>query len=114
MRRADTVVFYEPPGPDNGSDAKGVKERSDDRASTIESAMLDEMRKQALNVVGVETSDADPSQIPRYKTLQLSSSDSVDKSGGRIALVYALLGAKGSYGFKPTADQPLPDEAVAP
>jgi copper transport outer membrane protein MctB len=114
FHRADAVVFYEAPKPDNGSDAQGVKERSDGRASTIESAMLDELRKQTINVVGVEASDADPSQIPRYQSLQVSSSDSVDKSGGRIALVFELAGAKGNYGFKASADQPLPDNVLAP
>jgi hypothetical protein len=114
FRRADAVVFYEAPTPNDGSDPQGVKERSDDRAATIERAMLDELRKRTIAVVGVEASDADPSEIPRYKSLQLSSSDSVDKSGGRIALVFALAGAKGSYGFKATADQPLPNEALTP
>jgi Copper transport outer membrane protein, MctB len=113
FRRADAVVFYEAPKPDDNSDAKGVKERDDDRAATIESAMLDELRKRTINVVGVEASDADVSQIPRYESLHLSSSDSVDKSGGKIALVYALAGAKGNYGFKTTAGQPLPTEALA-
>jgi hypothetical protein len=110
--RADAVVFYEAPKPSDDSDAQGVKERSDNRASTIESAMLDELAKRTINVVGVETSDADPSQIPHYKSLQLSTSDSVDKSGGRIALVYALAGAKGNFGFKASADQPLPDNVT--
>jgi len=114
LRRADAVVFYEEPKPDGGSESKAAKERDDDRARTIESAMLDELRKRTLNVVGVEAANADPSQIPRYKTLQLSSSDSVDKSGGRMALVLALTGAKGSYGFKSTADQPLPEDALTP
>jgi hypothetical protein len=107
FRGADAVVFYEAPKPDDQSDAEGVKEREDDRSRTIQSAMLDELRKRAP-VVGVETSNADPSQIPRYKSLHLSSSDSVDKSGGRIALVLALAGAQGAFGFKSTADQPLP------
>src|SRR3954466_1571639 len=44
FRRADAVVFYEAPQPDDGSDAAGVKERDDDRAATIERAMLDELR----------------------------------------------------------------------
>jgi hypothetical protein len=108
------VVFYEAPTPADGSDQQGVKERSDDRARTIESALLDELRGRTIAVVGVEASDADPSQIPRYESLQLSSSDSVDKSGGRIALVFALAGAKGNFGFKATAGQPLPDAATGP
>lgn len=111
-RRADAVAFYEAPKPDDGSDAAGVKEREDDRARTIESSMLDELNKRTIAVVGVEQTNTDPSQIPRYKSLKLSSSDSVDKSGGRIALVYLLAGAKGNYGFKSSAQQPLPDDAL--
>jgi hypothetical protein len=65
-------------------------------------------------VVGVEATNTDPSEIGRYKSLGLSSSDAVDKSGGRIALVFTLAGAKGNFGFKSTAGQPLPDEALTP
>jgi hypothetical protein len=113
-RRADAVAFYEAPIPTDASDAQGVKEREDDRARTIEAAMIDELSKHTIAVVGVEATNTDPSQIGRYKSLQLSSSDSVDKSGGRIALVFALAGAKGTFGFKSTADKPLPDEALTP
>jgi Copper transport outer membrane protein, MctB len=115
FRRADAIAFYEAPKPEDGSDAEGVKERQDDRAKTVESAMLDELAKHTIAVVGVEATSTDPSQIPRYESLKLSgTSDSVDVSGGRIALVYTLAGAKGNYGLKPTSDQPLPDEALAP
>ena len=34
--------------------------------------------------------------------------DDVDSAGGRIALVLALQGARGSFGYKKTADSPLP------
>jgi len=111
---ADAIVFYEAPDPSDGSDAAGVKERSDSRAQTIEQALLQELQKRTLAVVGVETSDADPSQIPRYESLKLSSVDSVDASGGKIALVFTLAGAQGNYGFKSTAQQPLPDDALTP
>jgi Copper transport outer membrane protein, MctB len=114
FKRADAVVFYEAPTPNDGGDAAGVKEREDDRAATIETALLDELERHTINVVGVEASNADPSQIPRYKSLNLSSSDSVDKSGGKIPLVFALAGAKGNFGLKPTAQQPLPNEALVP
>ena len=114
FRRADAIAFYEAPKPDDGSDQKGVDERADDRARTIEAAMLDELSKHAIAVVGVEATDTDPSQIGRYKALDLSSADSVDKSGGKIALVFTLAGAQGHFGFKSSADQPLPDEALTP
>jgi hypothetical protein len=114
FRRADAVAFFEAPNPEDGSDSQGVREREDDRGRTIEAAMIDELTKHTIAVVGVEATNTDPSQIGRYKSLKLSSSDAVDKSGGRIALVFTLAGAKGNFGFKSTADQPLPDEALAP
>ncbi|HEX4717777.1 MAG TPA: copper transporter [Thermoleophilaceae bacterium] len=113
FKRADAIAFYEAPKPTDGSDADGVKERDDDRAKTIESAMIDELVKHTIAVVGVEATNTDPSQIPRYESLKLTgTSDSVDVSGGRIAAVFALAGAKGNFGLKSTADQPLPDEAL--
>jgi len=111
---ADAVVFYEAPTPGDSNESKGNKEREDDRARTIEQSMLDELRKRTIAVVGVESSSADPSQIPRYQSLELSTVDSIDKSGGRIGLVFALGGAEGNFGFKSTAKQPLPDEATLP
>jgi hypothetical protein len=108
------VVFFEAPKPDDSSDGKGVKERSDDRAREIESAMLDELKTRTIAVVGVEATSTDPSQISYYKSQKLSSSDSVDKSGGRIALVFALAGAKGNFGLKSSAGQPLPNNVLAP
>jgi hypothetical protein len=114
FRHADLVVFYEAPKPNDDSDEKGVKEREDDRARTIESALVDELVKRTIAVAGVEQTSTDPSQIPRYKSLKLSTSDSVDKSGGRIALVDVLAGAQGNYGLKPSAEKALPDDALTP
>jgi hypothetical protein len=114
FRRADAIVFYEAPKPNDGSDEKGVKEREDSRARAIEAAMLDELSKRTIAVVGVEATSTDPSQIQRYKSLNLSSSDSVDKAAGRIALVFTLAGAQGNYGLKSSAQKPLPDAALTP
>jgi len=38
-----------------------------------------------------------------------ASVDNVDTPAGRIALVLALRGARGTFGFKDTADGPLPE-----
>ncbi len=75
----------------------------------FETALLDGLDDQGVLTVGVEESDAEPSQISFYTGRGLSSVDSVDLSGGRLALVYALAGADGSFGFKDTADEPLPE-----
>ena len=64
--------------------------------------------------VGVEESDTDPSQISFYSTRGLPSVDSVETPGGRVALVFALGGADGAFGFKDTADAPLPDPPPEP
>ena len=58
--------------------------------------------------MGVETTDTDPSQISFFSNQGLTSVDDVDSAGGRIALVLALQGARGSFGYKKTADSPLP------
>lgn len=110
-READAVVFYQAPPPEDTEDP-GYKERSDDRARAIESAMLAELVANTIATVGVDQVDTEPSQVGFYKQHKLSTVDSVDKSGGRIALAFVLAGAQGNYGFKPGARQPLPDEAT--
>ena len=59
--------------------------------------------------MGVELSDSDPSSIGFFESADLSSVDSVDLTSGRVALVYALAGAQGSFGIKTTADRLLPE-----
>jgi hypothetical protein len=76
--------------------------------------MLDELRKSTIAVVGVETAATDPSLTSRYESMNLSSVDSVDTSGGKIGLVFALAGATGNFGLKNSAKQPLPTQAVGP
>jgi hypothetical protein len=96
FRGADAVVFYR-------ADAE-----RDERAQIFEDALIDGLRATGVPVVGVEASSEDPSQIQFYEDAGLSSVDNVDHPGGRIALALALAGAEGSYGFKETADAPLP------
>src|SRR5204863_535699 len=55
-----------------------------------------------------QTPETDPSQISFYSNQGLSSVDDVDTAGGRLALVLALAGARGNFGFKKTADRSLP------
>jgi Copper transport outer membrane protein, MctB len=98
-RGADAVVVWRTPG-DEPSDA----------AERFEVALLEEMAEREVPIVGVERSDSDPSQIGFYSDHGLSSVDSVDLVGGRAALVLALDGAEGRFGFKESAEDPLPRE----
>jgi hypothetical protein len=61
-----------------------------------------------MPVVGVERSAEDPSQIPSYVHGGLSTVDDADQPAGRVALALALAGAEGNFGYKSTADAPLP------
>ncbi|MEX2447180.1 MAG: copper transporter [Solirubrobacterales bacterium] len=59
--------------------------------------------------VGVEASDAERSSVSFYVGNDLTSVDDVDLVAGRLATVFALLGAEGSFGVKGSADRLLPD-----
>ena len=59
--------------------------------------------------VGVETTSADPSSISFFQSSDLASVDDIDLTAGRLAMVFALLGAEGSFGVKSSADRLLPD-----
>lgn len=78
-------------------------------AGELESGLLSGMSATRVPVVGVEATDADPSAISFFQSNGLSSVDDVEDPAGRLALVFALLGAEGSFGTKATADRLLPD-----
>ena len=60
-------------------------------------------------VVGTEETGAETSQIPWFKDHNLASVDDADEIAGRVALVYALAGARGTFGVKDTAESLLPN-----
>ena len=95
--RSDAIAFYREPVPDRSAAVK-----------QIEQGLIEGLRAAGTPVVGVETVETDPSQISFYSNQGLSSVDDVDSAGGRIALVLALAGARGNFGYKKTADAPLP------
>jgi hypothetical protein len=82
-----------------------------DRTATgrLESGLLDGVVATGVRVVGVEGSETDPSSISFFGSHDLSTVDDVDLVSGRVAMVYALLGAEGNFGVKESADRLLPD-----
>lgn len=70
----------------------------------FEHGLMRGLRVNNVPVVGVETIDADPSQIGWFKDQDLSSVDDLDDPLGRAALVFALAGERGHFGVKSTAD----------
>jgi hypothetical protein len=78
-------------------------------AGEFDSGLIDGIATVGTPIVGVELSNAEPSQIPWYQSKDLSSVDDLDTTAGHAALVYALTGSHGSFGMKPTADSLLPN-----
>jgi hypothetical protein len=95
-RGADAVVYYR------------TNDNRDTPAKTFESAMIEGLRSNSVPVVGAERSETDPSQISYYVNAGLSTVDDIDIPPGRIALVLTLTGRRGDFGFKKTAEAPLP------
>jgi hypothetical protein len=84
---------------------------SEERSATsrLETGLLDGVGATRTTAVGVERTETDPSSIAFFQSRNLGSVDDVDRVAGRVAMVFALLGAKGSFGVKETADRLLPD-----
>jgi hypothetical protein len=79
------------------------------KAGQLESALMAGITGTREPAVGVETSTAEPSSISFFQGNDLSSVDDVETSAGQVALVFAMLGAEGSFGVKGSADRLLPD-----
>jgi hypothetical protein len=95
--RVDAIAYYHAPG-----------DRNEDQ-ERFEQGLIDGLRAGRDPVVGVEELDAENSQVGFYEDRLQASVDSVDTPGGRIALVLTLRGARGTFGFKESADAPLPE-----
>jgi hypothetical protein len=76
--------------------------------ATFESSLAAGLSASGIPVVGVQLTDTTPSQVPWYSSQQLTSVNDVDDIAGRTALVYALAGARGSYGIGSGAQSLLP------
>lgn len=80
-----------------------------EKTSQLETALMSGATATRRPAVGVETSSDDSSSISFFQSNGLASVDDVDLTAGKLATVFALLGADGSFGVKSSADQLLPD-----
>jgi len=78
-------------------------------ASALESGLMSGITGTRTPAVGVETSTAEPSSVSFFNGNDLASVDDIETAAGRVATVFALLGAEGSFGVKGSADRLLPD-----
>jgi hypothetical protein len=80
-----------------------------EKTNQLETALMGGITATRRPAVGVETSSDDSSSISFFQANGLASVDDVDLTAGKLATVFALLGADGSFGVKGSADQLLPD-----
>jgi hypothetical protein len=78
-------------------------------AGRLEAALISGVSGTREPAVGVETTTTEPSSVSFFHGNDLSSVDDVDLAAGKVATVFALLGAEGSFGVKGSADRLLPD-----
>jgi hypothetical protein len=90
------------------SEPSGLSAESAEADARFENGLLAGVSAVGVPVVGVETTGAEPSQVPWYKQRKISSVDDLDAQAGQAALIYALGGSRGAFGVKPTADSLLP------
>jgi hypothetical protein len=98
----DAVIVVRDQPQDMGPQQRSV-------VSRIESGMVQGITGTHTPAVGVEGSRTEPSSVSFFIGNDLSSVDDVDLVAGRLATVFALLGAEGSFGIKSSADRLLPD-----
>ena len=79
------------------------------KANQFESALMSGITGTRTPAVGIETTTAEPSSVSFFQANDLSSVDDIDLTAGRLAMVFAILGAEGSFGVKGSADRLLPD-----
>jgi len=86
----------------------GMTPEQSDASAAFETGLISGVAAVGVPTVGVETTATEPSQVPWYKSKNIASVDDLDAPAGQAALAYALAGARGAYGVKPTADSLLP------
>jgi hypothetical protein len=105
--RLDKLVLYrEPPGDAAPPAAPATTD--------FVTGILDGIRSTGVEAVAVERTDTSPSSIGLAREHQVPTVDSIDLTSGRTAMVFVLLGAKGSFGVKDGADRLLPDLLLEP
>ncbi len=86
--------------------------RADDQQSPayseLEKQLALGLRSLSVTAVGCEPTDAPISEIPLFQSADVASVDNLDSFIGQVSAVYALAGAHGAFGVKPTADMLVP------
>jgi len=119
LKRTRRIVFSTSSGSYNGLDS-AIVVRSDPPTlpgpqatlnRTFENGLMQGLNQGSAPLVGTETTSTSPSEVSWYRSHGLSSVDNLNQLSGKVSLVFALGGASGAYGIKPTAQALLPKAA---
>lgn len=100
------IVARQPP---TGGDA----EQEGESRERFEQGLIEGLSSAGVPVVGVERSEDEKSSVSLFSSQGMPTVDHVDLISGRVSMVFALLGADGDFGVKPTADSLLPELLVS-
>ena len=100
LGRYEAVIFARRPSLREGA--------AESNSARLENSIVGGAVRTGVPAVGVEPSGSDPSQAEWYRSRGLSSVDDIDRIAGHAALVFALGGARGSFGTGPDAGSLLP------
>jgi len=93
------------------SEPPGMNPAQTEASAAFDAGLLAGVAAVGVPAVGVELSSSEPSQVPWYKSRNISSVDDLEALAGQSALVYTLAGDHGAFGVKSTADSLLPSVA---
>ena len=97
------LIAYREPDPE------GIEEEHAEASENLERGLIQGLSASDISVVGVETTDTDPSSVGYFNSLNVASVDNINQVSGKLALILALDGAQGSFGVKESADSMLPE-----
>lgn len=99
----DGVVLYR-----DGAASEAEESRLLDRS------ILRGLEQSGADLAAVDRSGAEGAGLAVFREANVSTVDSIDLYSGRVALVYLLDGAKGSFGVSGEADRLLPQPLISP
>lgn len=100
------VVIRQPP-----DDLDAAAQEQND---AFENGLLEGIDGAAEATVGVEVTSTDPTTLGPFSDLGIPTVDHLDIPAGKVAMVYALIGAEGDFGTKDAATSFLPELLRAP
>jgi hypothetical protein len=103
--RLDGVVLTRASLGDSGPPEGGT-------VDSFASGLVEGVASAGRPAVSVEGTEAPESFVAFFNDFDVATVDNVDLTAGKVAMVFALLGAEGDFGVKETADSLLPELLV--